>query len=111
MVMSASVNSGGPGPPSAPDDNGWLTVAPSPEFHDDRGILAFGGQAGICPYALAAGLSARPLCQTATVSSDSPPDLHMLNVAVRDMAASLDFGRRLGIAVPPSGVAVGGHGQ
>jgi catechol 2,3-dioxygenase-like lactoylglutathione lyase family enzyme len=34
------------------------------------------------------------------VTSDSAPDLHMLNVIVRDMAASLDFYRRLGIAVP-----------
>jgi uncharacterized glyoxalase superfamily protein PhnB len=28
------------------------------------------------------------------------PDLHMLNVVVRDMAASVEFYRRLGIAVP-----------
>jgi len=32
--------------------------------------------------------------------SDRAPDLHMLNVVVRDMAASLDFFRRLGVAVP-----------
>jgi catechol 2,3-dioxygenase-like lactoylglutathione lyase family enzyme len=31
--------------------------------------------------------------------SDSPPDLHMLNLVVTDMAASLDFYRRLGVAV------------
>jgi hypothetical protein len=31
--------------------------------------------------------------------SDSAPDLHMLNVVVGDMAASLDLYRRLGIAV------------
>jgi hypothetical protein len=33
--------------------------------------------------------------------SDSPPDLHMLNLVVEGMASSLDFYRRLGIAVPP----------
>ncbi len=59
----------------------------------------------------AAGLSARLLWQTANVSSDSPPDLHMLNVVARDMAASLDFYRRLSIAVPASGDAAGGHVQ
>lgn len=32
--------------------------------------------------------------------SDSRPDLHMLNVVVSDMAASLDFYRRLGVVVP-----------
>jgi hypothetical protein len=32
--------------------------------------------------------------------SDRPPDLHMLNLVVGDMSASLDFYRRLGIAVP-----------
>jgi len=32
--------------------------------------------------------------------SDSRADLHMLNVIVGDMAASLDFYRRLGVAVP-----------
>ena len=31
---------------------------------------------------------------------DSAPDLHMLNVIVGDMSTSLDFYRRLGIAVP-----------
>ncbi len=30
------------------------------------------------------------------VMSDSTPDLHMLNVVVGDMAASLDFSHRLG---------------
>jgi uncharacterized glyoxalase superfamily protein PhnB len=35
-----------------------------------------------------------------TAMSDSAPDLHMLNVVVRDMAASLDFYARLGVAVP-----------
>jgi len=34
------------------------------------------------------------------VMSDRPPDLHMLNLVVGDMSASLDFYRRLGIAVP-----------
>ena len=43
--------------------------------------------------------------------SDSAPDLHMLNVVVGDMAASLDFYRRLGIAVPGGEVAAGGHVQ
>jgi len=32
--------------------------------------------------------------------SDPSPDLHMLNVVVGDMAASLEFYRRLGIDVP-----------
>src|SRR5260370_2669478 len=36
------------------------------------------------------------LWQTATMS-DSAPDLHMLNVVVGDMAASVDFYRRLGV--------------
>jgi uncharacterized glyoxalase superfamily protein PhnB len=38
--------------------------------------------------------------------SERPPDLHMLNVVVRDMAASLDFYGRLGVPVPdePSGM-------
>jgi hypothetical protein len=35
----------------------------------------------------------------------------MLNVVVRDMAASLDFYRRLGIAVPAPGDAAGAHVQ
>ena len=30
------------------------------------------------------------------VMSDRPPDLHMLNLVVGDMSASLDFFRRLG---------------
>src|SRR5258708_5374346 len=45
------------------------------------------------------------------VMSDSAPDLHMLNVVVGDMAASLDFYRRLGIAVPDSEVTTGVHVQ
>jgi uncharacterized glyoxalase superfamily protein PhnB len=32
--------------------------------------------------------------------TENSPDLHMLNVVVADMAASLDFYRRLGVAVP-----------
>ena len=32
--------------------------------------------------------------------AESTPDLHMLNVIVADMAASLEFYRRLGVAVP-----------
>ena len=43
--------------------------------------------------------------------SGSVPDLHMLNVVVGDMAASLDFYHRLGIAVPCGEVAAGGHVQ
>jgi uncharacterized glyoxalase superfamily protein PhnB len=43
------------------------------------------------------------------VSSDNPPDLHMLNVVVQDMAASLAFYQRLGIAVP--GDAAAAHVQ
>jgi uncharacterized glyoxalase superfamily protein PhnB len=43
--------------------------------------------------------------------SDSPPDLHMLNLVVEDMAASLDFYRRLGIAVPRAEDAAGPHVQ
>jgi catechol 2,3-dioxygenase-like lactoylglutathione lyase family enzyme len=43
------------------------------------------------------------------VISDDRPDLHMLNVVVRDMAASLDFYRRLGIAVPGPEEPAGAH--
>jgi len=43
--------------------------------------------------------------------SESPPDLHMLNVVVGDMPASLGFYRRLGIAVPDDADAPGGHVQ
>jgi hypothetical protein len=45
------------------------------------------------------------------VNSDSPPDLHMLNVVVREMAASLDFYWRLGIADPASGDPADAHVQ
>jgi len=43
--------------------------------------------------------------------SDSPPDLHMLNLVVTDMAASLDFYRRLGIAVAQGQDPAGAHVQ
>jgi catechol 2,3-dioxygenase-like lactoylglutathione lyase family enzyme len=43
--------------------------------------------------------------------SDSQPDLHMLNLVVGDLPASLDFFRRLGIAVPPGEEAAGPHVQ
>jgi catechol 2,3-dioxygenase-like lactoylglutathione lyase family enzyme len=45
------------------------------------------------------------------VSGDSLPDLHMLKVVVRDMAASVDFYQRLGVAVPGSGDPAGAHVQ
>ena len=43
--------------------------------------------------------------------SESTPDLHMLNVVVADMSASLDFYRQLGITVPDGAAVVGGHTQ
>jgi uncharacterized glyoxalase superfamily protein PhnB len=43
--------------------------------------------------------------------SESTPDLHMLNVVVADMSASLDFYRQLGVAVPGSAAAAGRHMQ
>jgi catechol 2,3-dioxygenase-like lactoylglutathione lyase family enzyme len=43
--------------------------------------------------------------------SDNAPDLHMLNVVVGDMSASLDFYRRLGIVVPGPEDAAGAHVQ
>ena len=43
--------------------------------------------------------------------SDRPPDLHMLNLVVGDMSASLDFFRRLGIAVPLGEDAAGARVQ
>ena len=62
------------------------------------------------PGAPAAGCPrARVVWQTAEVSSDNPADLHMLNVIVADMSASLDFYQRLGIAIP--GEAAGDHVQ
>jgi catechol 2,3-dioxygenase-like lactoylglutathione lyase family enzyme len=43
--------------------------------------------------------------------SDVPPDLHMLNVVVRDMAASVEFYRRLGVVVTDEGDGSGVHAQ
>lgn len=43
--------------------------------------------------------------------SERPPDLHMLNLVVTDMTASLDFYRRLGVAVPEGQEAAGAHVQ
>ncbi len=45
------------------------------------------------------------------VMSTSAPDLHMLNLVVDDMRASLDFYRRLGVAVPDGEDAAGAHVQ
>lgn len=43
--------------------------------------------------------------------SNSAPDLHMVNVVVGDMPASLDFYRRLGIVIPDGAVTAGEHVQ
>jgi catechol 2,3-dioxygenase-like lactoylglutathione lyase family enzyme len=43
--------------------------------------------------------------------SENPPDLHMLNLVVGDMPASLDFYRRLGVRVPGGEDASGAHVQ
>jgi uncharacterized glyoxalase superfamily protein PhnB len=43
--------------------------------------------------------------------SDSTPDLHMLNVIVGEMPASLDFYRRLGVTVPDAAAGPGAHVQ
>lgn len=43
--------------------------------------------------------------------SDAAPDLHMLNLVVSDMAASVEFYRRLGVAVPDGDGAAGAHTQ
>jgi catechol 2,3-dioxygenase-like lactoylglutathione lyase family enzyme len=76
------------------------------------GACGLAARRGSIPDAPAAGfLRVCLLCQTANVSGDSPPDLHMLNVVVRDMAASLDFYRRLGIAVPAPGDPADAHVQ
>jgi uncharacterized glyoxalase superfamily protein PhnB len=42
---------------------------------------------------------------------NSGPDLHMLNLVVDDMRASLDFYRQLGIAVPDGGDVAAPHVQ
>jgi catechol 2,3-dioxygenase-like lactoylglutathione lyase family enzyme len=39
------------------------------------------------------------------------PDLHMINVVVADMAASVEFYRRLGVAVPDDVDGAGVHAQ
>jgi uncharacterized glyoxalase superfamily protein PhnB len=46
-----------------------------------------------------------------SVMKNSGPDLHMLNLVVDDMRASLDFYRQLGIAVPDGGDAAAPHVQ
>jgi uncharacterized glyoxalase superfamily protein PhnB len=43
--------------------------------------------------------------------SESAPDLHMLNVIVGDMPASLEFYRRLGVAAADGGPEPGAHVQ
>ncbi len=43
--------------------------------------------------------------------SADPPDLHMLNLVVTDMPASLAFYRRLGVAVPDGDEDAGVHVQ
>jgi catechol 2,3-dioxygenase-like lactoylglutathione lyase family enzyme len=43
--------------------------------------------------------------------TDAVPDLHMLNVVVSDMTASLDFYRRIGVPVPDVGDPSGAHVQ
>lgn len=43
--------------------------------------------------------------------SESAPDLHMLNVIVGDMSASLDFYRRLGVVVTGNAATAGEHVQ
>jgi hypothetical protein len=58
----------------------------------------------------AAGAAGR-LCGRLRKVSDGPPGLYMLNLVVTDMAASLDFYRRLGIAVPQGQDAAGAHVQ
>jgi hypothetical protein len=45
------------------------------------------------------------------VTSDSAHDLHMLNVVVGNMSASLDFYRRLGVAVPDGDIAADAYVQ
>ncbi len=43
--------------------------------------------------------------------SEATPDLHMLNVIVGDMPASLDFYRRLGVVMPGGESVPGAHVQ
>jgi hypothetical protein len=83
-----------------------------PQRFEGADVTGFLPGRGSIPDAPAAGfLRVCLLWQTANVSSDNPPDLHMLNVVVRDMAASLDFYWRLGIAGPASGDPAGAHVQ
>jgi catechol 2,3-dioxygenase-like lactoylglutathione lyase family enzyme len=42
---------------------------------------------------------------------EAPPDLHMLNVVVEDMAASIDFYRRLGVEIAGTVDPTGVHAQ
>lgn len=42
---------------------------------------------------------------------DDMPDLHMLNLVVTDIEASVEFYRRLGVVRPDGGAAAGGHAQ
>lgn len=43
--------------------------------------------------------------------ADSAPDLHMLNLVVRDVQASIAFYRRLGVAGADGPAVTGGHAQ
>lgn len=52
-----------------------------------------------------------PVLADCGVMDDSAPYLHMLNVVVGDMPASLEFYRRLGVAVPDLGAEPGAHVQ
>ncbi|HET6795072.1 MAG TPA: VOC family protein [Acidimicrobiales bacterium] len=45
------------------------------------------------------------------MSADGQPDLHMLNLVVNDMAASLDFYGRLGLPLPDGDEGPGMHAQ
>lgn len=43
--------------------------------------------------------------------ADNAPDLHMLNLVVRDVQASIAFYRKLGVAGPDDPAVTGGHAQ
>lgn len=43
--------------------------------------------------------------------ADDTPDLHMLNLVVRDVGASIEFYRRLGVGGPDGPAVTGGHAQ
>lgn len=49
--------------------------------------------------------------KSASDKGDSQPDLHMLNLVVGDMSASLEFYSRLGVAPAGPGQAAGAHVQ